>query len=199
MKKLIVILTILTTLRLSAQVCDDVNLTVTTTSSINYSFDTFGKYVAGLTENGASRLKVTVDNSLTNNPNCRWNLVLYVENASATTANTDWEELQSQSTSGSNPRIDMLQVRVRNNCNTSQTGNQFFNVPAITGTPIMIISNTGVTVPAGSCTTNVNGPGNPTTNYNEFTFDIDYRIVPASGMKSGTYQLKLKYLLIEAL
>ena len=92
MKKLIVILTILTTLRLSAQVCDDVNLTVTTTSSINYSFDTFGKYVAGLTENGASRLKVTVDNSLTNNPNCRWNLVLYVENASATTANTDWEE-----------------------------------------------------------------------------------------------------------
>lgn len=199
MKKLIVILTILTTLRLSAQVCDDVNLTVTTTSSINYSFDTFGKYVAGLTENGASRLRVTVDNSLTNNPNCRWNLVLYVENASATTANTDWEELQSQSTSGSNPRIDMLQVRIRNNCNTSQTGNQFFNVPAITGTPIMIISNTGVTVPAGSCTTNVNGPGNPTTNYNEFTFDIDYRIVPASGMKSGTYQLKLKYLLIEAL
>jgi hypothetical protein len=197
MKKVISILLIICTTQLKAQFCDNVNLSVTTSNNVDFSFDTFGKYLAGLTQSAVTKLKVTVSNEINNNPACRWNLVLYVENGSAVTANTDWEQLQSQSTSGSNPKIDMLQVRVRNNCNTPLTGNQFFNVPLISGTPILIISNTGVTIPAGSCVTNVNGPGNPIDNYNEFSFDIDYRIVPTNGIKSGTYQLRLKYLLTE--
>jgi hypothetical protein len=197
MKKIIGIIIILYSTQLMAQFCDNVNLSVTTSNNIDFSYDTFGKYLAGQTQNGVTKLKVTVSNDINNNPSCRWNLVLYVENGSVTTANTDWEQLQSQSTSGTNPKIEMLQLRVRNNCNTSLTGNQFFNVPLISGTPILIISNTGITIPAGSCITNVNGPGNPISNYNEFTFDIDYRIVPTVGVKSGTYQVKLRYLLTE--
>jgi hypothetical protein len=196
-KKIIVICIILCATQLRAQFCDNVNLSVTTATNVDFSYDTFGKYLAGLTQNAVTKLKVTVSNDINNNPACRWNLVLYVENGSAVTANTDWEQLQSQSASGTNPKIEMLQVRVRNNCNTSLTGNQFFNVPIISGTPVLIISNTGITIPSGSCTTNVNGPGNPIDNYNEFSFDIDYRIVPTSGIKSGTYQLRLKYLLTE--
>lgn len=184
---------------LLAQVCDNVELNVSTSTNVDFGFDTFGKYLAGLTQNGSTKLKVTVDNTINNNPNCRWNLVLYVENGSVATANTDWEELYTQSNSGNIPTLDVLQVRVRNNCNTPLTGNQFFNVPLISGTPILIISNNGITTPAGSCTTNVNGPGNPTSNYNEFVFDIDYRIVPAGGTKSGTYQVRLKYRLTESL
>lgn len=200
MKQIIVIFSlILTSLSISAQSCDEVSIAVTSTPNIDFTFDTFGDYLSGVTQNGSTQVKVTVSNSINNNPACRWNLVIYVENASATTANTDWEELQSSSTSGTTPKIDLLQLRIRNNCNTSLTGNQFFTVPPISGTPIMVISNTGVTVPAGSCTTNVNGPGNSQTNYNEFTFNIDYRIVPVIGVRSGTYQLKIKYLLTEAI
>jgi hypothetical protein len=180
-----------------AQFCDNVSLTITTTSNVDFSFDTFGKYQAGLTQNGSTRVKVAVSNSVNNNPDCRWNLIVFVENASASTASTDWEQLQSQSSSGTNPRIEMLQLRIRNNCNTSLTGNQFFNAPVAGGTPIIVISNNGITTPAGSCNQNVNGPGDAQANYNEFTFDIDYRVVPVPGVKSGTYQLKVKYLLIE--
>jgi len=197
-KQVILVLALLFGLHpLQAQFCDEVRLSVSSNANVDFSFDTFGEYMAGITQNGSTKLKVTVSNSLNNNPSCRWNLVILVENASATTAPTEWEQLQSNSTSGTAPQIDMLQLRIRNNCNTSLTGNQFFNVPTTTGTPIIVISNNGITTPAGSCTTNVNGPGNSITNYNEYSFDIDYRIVPTNGVRSGVFQLKVKYLLTE--
>lgn len=197
-KQVILVLALLFGLHpLQAQFCDEVRLSVSSNANVDFSFDTFGEYMAGITQNGSTKLKVAVNNSLNNNPSCRWNLVILVENASATTAPTEWEQLQSNSTSGTAPQIDMLQLRIRNNCNTSLTGNQFFNVPITTGTPIIVISNNGITTPAGSCTTNVNGPGNSITNYNEYSFDIDYRIVPTNGVRSGVFQLKVKYLLTE--
>lgn len=197
-KQVILVLALLFGLHpLQAQFCDEVRLSVSSSANVDFSFDTFGEYMAGITQNGSTKLKVAVSNSLNNNPSCRWNLVILVENASATTAPTEWEQLQSNSTSGTAPQIDMLQLRIRNNCNTSLTGNQFFNVPTTTGTPIIVISNNGITTAAGSCTTNVNGPGNSITNYNEYSFDIDYRIVPTNGVRSGVFQLKVKYLLTE--
>lgn len=197
-KQVILVLALLFGLHpLQAQFCDEVRLSVSSNANVDFSFDTFGEYMAGITQNGSTKLKVAVSNSLNNNPSCRWNLVILVENASATTAPTEWEQLQSNSTSGTAPQIDMLQLRIRNNCNTSLTGNQFFNVPTTTGTPIIVISNNGITTAAGSCTTNVNGPGNSITNYNEYSFDIDYRIVPTNGVRSGVFQLKVKYLLTE--
>ncbi len=198
-KKLTLVWLMLAALTGRAQLCDEVSLSLTTTSNLDFSFDTYTKYQSGLTINGATRLKVTVKNNINNNPDCRWNLVIYVENGSASTPPNEWEMLYSASTSGNKPEIDLLQLRIRNACNTSLTGNQFFNVPTVGGTPILIISNNGVTTPAGSCTTNVNGPGDPINNYNEFNFDIDYRLVPGSGFRSGTYQLRLRYVLIESL
>jgi hypothetical protein len=56
-----------------------------------------------------------------------------------------------------------------------------------------------VTNSAGACATNVNGPGNYLSNYDEYTFDIDYRLAPGLSLKSGIYQLRLKYLLTESL
>lgn len=199
MKTIIAIILTTLTLKAFGQHCDNVQVAIESSPNIDFSFESFGKYLAGITQNGSTKVKVTVSNSIGHDPDCRWNLVIYVENVTSSAANTEWEEVFSNSTSGSTPKIDLLQLRIRNNCNTPLTGNQFFNVPAITGTPIMVISNTGITIPAGSCTTNVNGPGNATANYNEFVFNIDYRLVPALGLKSGVYQLKVKYLLTEAI
>ncbi|MCU0441939.1 MAG: hypothetical protein MUE96_06045 [Bacteroidia bacterium] len=183
----------------SAQQCDLVSIGLVGQSNIDFTYDTFSKYLGGITQNGATKLRVTVDNSINSNPDCRWNLVIYVENGSGATPNTDWETLYSQSVSGPTPTIDLVQLRVGNRCNTPLQGNQFFTIPPVVSTPIVVISNTGITIPAGSCVTNVNGPGNPTTHYDEYTFDIDYRIVPGIGLKSGIYQLRFKYVLTEVL
>jgi acetylornithine deacetylase/succinyl-diaminopimelate desuccinylase-like protein len=61
----------------------------------------------------------------------------------------------------------------------------------------MVITNNGITTPAGSCITNVNGPGNANTNPDEYLFDIDYRIVPGGSLKSGIYELRVRFLLTE--
>lgn len=182
-----------------AQFCDLVSLSFNGQTNIDFTFDTFSKYLGGITQNGVTRLRVTVDNSINNNPACRWNLVIYVDNGNGSTPNTEWESLFTQSVSGNVPAIDLLQLRVSNRCNTPLVGNQYINAPLNAGTPIMIIRNDGITVPAGSCVTNVNGPGNSTSNYNEYTFDIDYRLIPGVGLKSGIYQLRIKYLLTEIL
>lgn len=184
----------------SAQFCDRVMLMLSSAGNVDFTFDTFGKYVGGITQNGVSQLKVLVDNSITSNPDCRWNLVIYIDNSSNPATPTDeWESIHSYTASGSIPKINQMQIRVRNRCNTSISGNSFFNANVLPGQPIILISNTGVTIPAGSCTTNVNGPGNYLSNYDEYTFDIDYRLSPGLSMKSGTYQLRLKYLLTESL
>lgn len=161
------------------------------------TFDTFGKYLSGQTFNGATRLKVKVDNSINSNPACRWNLVVLVDNGGGVTPNDEWETVFSQSLSGTAPKTDILQLRIKNICNTPLVGSQFFSVPLVTGTPVMVITNNGITTPAGSCIANVNGPGNANTNPNEYIFDIDYRIVPGGSLKSGVYELRVMFLLTE--
>jgi hypothetical protein len=183
----------------TAQYCDQVSLTLVGQTNLDFTFDTFGKYLGGITQNGVTRLKVNVDNTVRQNPDCRWNLVIYIENGGGGTPPEEWEKVYSQSNSGHSPKLDILQLRINNKCNTAQTGNQFFTVPSYTAQPIMVITNTGITIPAGSCTTNVNGPGNSTAHYDEYIFDIDYRLIPNVGSRSGIYQLRVKYLLTEAL
>lgn len=189
----------LLTVRTQAQFCDQVTITTSGQTNLDFTYDTFGKYLGGITQNGVTRVRVNVSNSITNNPDCRWNLVVYIENGNGGTPNDEWESVYSQSLSGNPPKIDMLQMRITNRCSTPQTGSQFFNVPVSVGTPIMVITNSGVTIPAGSCVTNVNGPGNSTTHYDEYNFDIDYRLQPGVGLKSGIYQLKVRYVLAEAI
>lgn len=184
----------------SAQLCDQVMLMLSSAGNVDFTFDTFGKYIGGITQNGVSQLKVSVSNNLTNNPDCRWNLVIFIDNSSNPATPTDeWELITPHTTSGDMPKINQLQLRVRNRCNTSLTGNAFFNASVLPGQPIILISNTGVTTSAGACMTNVNGPGNYQSNYDEYTFDIDYRLAPGLSLRSGIYQLRLKYLLTEAL
>ncbi len=190
---------LLIVIKSNGQYCDQVTLTTVGSTNLDFTYDTFGKYLGGITQNGVTRLKINVSNSVMLNPDCRWNLVVYIENGNGGTPNTEWESVYSQSSSGTPPQVDMLQMRINNRCNTSQTGSQFFNVPVTVGQAIMVITNTGITIPAGSCTTNVNGPGNATTNYDEYTFDIDYRLQPGVGLRSGVYQLRVKFVLTEAI
>jgi hypothetical protein len=172
-----------------------------TVSNVDFTFDSFAKYIGGITQNGASIIRVNVSNSVTLDPDCRWSLSVIVDNnpLSGTPAN-EWESLVNYTTSGNAPQIDMLEIRIRNACNTSLTGGGFVNLLNNHGDFFNIIDfNGGVTIPAGSCITNVNGPGSYLSNYNEYNFTIDYRITPGLNLRSGIYQLSIKFLIIEEL
>lgn len=186
---------------LKAQHCDAVSVSMPTVSNVDLTFDTFAKYIGGVTQNGATQIRVNVSNSVTLDPDCRWALSAIVDNNpfSGTPAN-EWESLVNYTSSGTAPTLDMLEIRVRNACNTSLTGSGFVNLLNNHGDALNIIDfNGGVTIPAGSCVTNVNGPGSYLTNYNEYNFTIDYRITPGLSLRSGIYQISLKFLIIEEL
>ena len=93
------------------------------------------------------------------------------------------------------PYIDLLEVRVRNACATSLYDNIFrsFN----DANEILDIINEIVITSAGSCTTNVNGPGSYLTNYDEFNFDIDIRLNPGVSFNPGIYNLNIRFRLEE--
>ncbi len=193
-------MTLLVSNRSYAQFCDAVSLIMSSASNVDFTFDTFGKYIGGITQNGVTQLKVTVANNLSSSPDCRWNLVMYVDNSSNPASPTDeWEALNSYTMTGDVPKTSILQARIRNRCNTSLTGVNFFPVTVLPGTPIYIIENNGITIPATSCMVNVNGPGSYLTRYDEYNFDIDYRVVPGLGLRSGMYQIRVKFLLAESL
>ena len=118
-------------------------------------------------------------------------------NPSGGTAADEWETLTSYGTGGTSlPKIDILDVRVTNTCATSPIDGVYQNFN-LTGDDIEIIENTGIRINAGSCTTNVNGPGSYMINYDEFHFQIDFRIIPEFTFSPGVYQLQIKFELVE--
>jgi hypothetical protein len=186
---------------IKAQHCDAVAISMPTVANVDFTFDSFAKYIGGITQNGATQIRVAVSNNITLDPDCRWALSAIVDNNpfSGTPAN-EWESLVSYTSSGAPPTLDMLEIRVRNACNTPLTGQAFVNTLNNNGDALNIIDfNGGITIPAGSCATNVNGPGSYLNNYNEYNFTIDYRITPGLSLKSGIYQISVKFLIIEEL
>lgn len=162
-----------------------------TSPNVNFTFDDLTDYNAGITISGATILHLKVNGG---NAACKWKLVMYIDNGGAPTAATDWQQAASYGGSGSIPPISLLQVKVYNNCNTPMCESwQNFT----TDDQAIDIIKDVLLVPAGSCTTNVNGLGSYLTNYNEYTFTIDYRIVPGYTMHPGTYNLTLRFCLVE--
>jgi hypothetical protein len=184
---------------LNAQiVCADVEILPATSEPVDFVFDSFSKYIAGVTYHGIANVNIKVDDQVPPNPDCKWMLTMSVENnPSSGTAADDWEQLVSYGTGGTSPaKIEILEVRVTNGCFTSPIDGNYQHFIQ-TGDFIDIIENTGIRIDAGSCTTNVNGPGNYFMNYDEFHFQIDFRIVPGFNFDPGIYQLQVKFELVE--
>jgi len=179
-------------------VCADVEIVPNTGEQVDYVFDSFSKYIAGVTYHGIANVNIKVDDQAPPNPGCKWMLTMTVENNPSSGAPaTAWETLSTYGAgSGSPAQIDILEVRVTNICNTSPIDG-IYQTFIQTGDFIEIIENTGIRIDAGSCTTNVNGPGNYLMNYDEFHFQIDFRIVPTFNFDPGIYQLQLKFALVE--
>lgn len=161
-------------------------------------FDDFTKYNSGITINSVTRIRVIVEDKTVVDPNCSWSLKMFVENNSgAGTPIDEWEELTLYGNGNSNnPKINLLEVRVRNMCATSPADNNFrtFND---TNDILDIIADMLPIIPAGSCSQNVNGPGSYLTNYDEFNFDIDLRINSGFQYNPGIFNLNIRFRLEE--
>jgi len=179
-------------------VCADVEILPATSEQADYVFDSFSKYIAGLTFHGVANVNIKVDDQAPPNPDCKWMLTMSVENnASSGTPADEWEQLMTYGAGSASPaKIEIFEVRVTNGCYTSPIDGVYQHFIQ-TGDFIEIIENTGIRIDAGSCTTNVNGPGNYMLNYDEFHFQIDFRIVPGFNFNPGVYQLQVKFELVE--
>jgi len=191
----------LLTVTLSTQsqiVCADVEILPATTEQADFVFDSFSKYISGVTFYGVAKVNIKVDDQVPPNPDCKWMLSMTVENnPSGGTTVDKWETLVNYSSgSSAAPDIEILDVRITNGCSTSPADGVYQHFIQ-TGDFIEIIENTGIRIDAGSCTTNVNGPGNYLMNYDEFHFQIDFRIVPGFNFDPGIYQLQVKFELTE--
>lgn len=164
-----------------------------TPGNLDFTFDNFSKYNGGVTFSGATLLRLKV---LANDASCKWVLRMYIDNNGGGTPMNEWETSFPYSVSGLKPTLDLIQVKVYNGCNTPISSGIYQNFAASNGAPIDIINDATLNV-AGSCITNVNGAGSYLTNYNEYSFTIDYRIVPGLTYAAGMYTLNIHFCLVE--
>ncbi len=162
--------------------------------NVDFTFDNFSKIVGGIGMSGKTLLRIQVQPTTAA---CRWGLYMTMDNIGAAGA-MDWSSSISYGTSGNIPSLNLLEVDVYNGCNTPINSNtyQMFTTNA---QMIPIIEDLGAINVAGSCITNVNGPGDYLTFYNEYSFVVDYRIIPSPSLDitPGQYSVKIHFCLVE--
>ena len=169
---------------------------MSTPGNVDFEFNDMQKYVTGITHSGSTQLRLKV--AEINPGGCKWKLMMYVDN-NGHLPNNEWEPLSIYGSSGNNPELNLIQVDVYNGCRTPlkngiyQTfiGNVQYDILDII--PDLIARN----LPGPCNGTNINGPGSYLTDYNEFNFTIDYRIIPGFNLKPGAYQIKIDFCLVE--
>lgn len=179
--------------------CGEVILDDDETINQYFTFDTFTKYNAGITFNNVARLKVIVEDKETPDPLCQWFLYIEVDNNSgAGTPLDEWEELSLYGNGdGSNPLISILEIRVRNACETSPNNNNFISFTDKTDVIDIISELIPKTTETADCDSEANFPGDYLTNYNEFNFVVDFRIKPGFSYNPGVFQLNFSFFLKE--
>jgi|GEM_PF-1796797 hypothetical protein len=179
------------------QVWPNNGIILETSPNVSFEFDKINEYAAGITYSGSTILHIKMDSinrTCIDGSPCMWKLVMYVDDFGA--AGGQWDKLTTYGTgAGTVPSIDLLQVRVYNGCNTPIC-ESFQSFAPVDDASIDII-NSAVLKAAGTCGTNVDGVGSYLNHYNEYTFMVDYRIVPHYGLAPGNYQIALYFCLVE--
>jgi hypothetical protein len=199
MKTIIFFIFLVLTFSSNSQIhCGTVELVPNTSVNELATFDEFSYYQSGYNINSVAKIRVKVTDQSPVDVACSWSLVMTIENnPGAGTPPDEWEELATYGNGLSmNPTIDMLEVRVRNTCSTSPIDGAFQSF-SNHGDIIDLIAALLPVTPSGSCTTNVNGPGDYLTNYSEYNFDIDIRLKPSFQLNPGIFQLNVKFTLTE--
>jgi len=187
----------------------------TSPSPIYFSFDSYTKYLAGITLYGIMKLWIKADTQMASGTNdVVWALHLHVDNDGAPTPPNEWKMEFAYGNSGNPPLTDSLYIQVRSPCNIPQMPPGFTNpfssvasdYPVIPrpidpnyppGTPC---PSPGASYPPTGCPQFYNWRGS----YNDYqsgmhmTFIVDAMVRPPSrGIKPGLYKLNLKACLFQ--
>jgi hypothetical protein len=165
--------------------------------NVDFEFDKISQYLGGISFSGSTIIHIKMDSTnstCSDGSPCKWKLVMFIDNFGV--GGNQWDKTATYGTGvGTKPTLDLIQLRVYNGCNTPICESfQSFN--PIDDASIDIV-NSAVLIPAGACTTNVNGVGSYLNHYNEYTYTVDYRIIPGFDMAPGMYQLSLNFCLVE--
>lgn len=182
--------------------CGAVELILEEQGNNEFIFDNFSSYQGGFPRKTIARLKVRVADKAIPDNRCSWNLQLRLDNDGA--PSDEMEELNLYGDGlGQNPLLSILEIRAINDCMTSDNFSNFVplldvsNIPELI--PMLATSPPLATdvIPANSCTSNVNGPGDYISNYSEYTFKIELRIKPGMTYNPGTFGLTFNFRLEE--
>jgi len=169
---------------------------MSTSANVDFVFDDMQKYVSGITHSGSTQLRLKIDETVVGS--CKWKLMMYIDN-NGYLPNNEWEPVTYYGSSGNNPELNLIQVKVYNGCGTPLNsgiyqifaGNMTYDI-------LDIIPDLPVRNMPGPCNgTNINGPGSYLADYNEYNFNIDYRILPGYSLRTGVYQIKINFCLVE--
>jgi len=170
---------------------------MSTPGNVDFEFNDMQKYIAGITHSGSTQLRLKVDEIIAGQ--CKWHLMMYITNNGYLPAN-EWEPLTFYGSSGTAPQLNLIQVKVYNGCGTPLNSGVYQIFAGNVNYALLEI------IPAlpdprnlpGTCSgTQVNAPGSYLTDYNEYNFNIDYRILPGYSLRPGAYQIKINFCLVE--
>ena len=165
---------------------------------IEFEFDNISEYEAGKTYYGSTLLRLIVSDTANND--CIWKLKMHITNGGAPLPTQEWETIATYGSSGAKPQLDLIQVRVTNSCQSSPLNGSWQTFAAVDNADITIIDNAFPT-PAGTlygCSGGeTDGEGSYLTNPGEFSFSIDYRIIPGLTKTPGKYEMAIKFCITE--
>ncbi len=178
--------------------CDPALSTISLVHSgnVDFNFTRFNEINGGIVQSGSTQIRIKTKNNPSST--CQWKLVMYVSNFSGTTSPTDWSNQVSYGSAavGVIPQLDLLEIRVDNFCHTASNSGIWQRFSALNGASLDII-NSAILTPAGTCLSQVNGAGDFSSNYGEYNFTVDYRIIPGYSKKPGIYSIKIIFCLSE--
>lgn len=169
-------------------------ITMSTPTNFNFTFDNFSAYNAGITLTGATVLKIKAQNNT--GDTCHWKLRMYIHTNAA--SGNEWNgTVYGPGASGTKPKLDLLGVRVYNYCGTAYHNLVLQNFNNVNDDFIDIIDDVSLHFPGNCNGSQVNTAGSYLTNYGEYVFNIDYVIKPGAGYVPGYYDISLKFCLTE--
>jgi len=165
-----------------------VSFALKTTPNNSFIFDTIEKYQNGIILPNYLTLKVE-------SVGTEWDL--YVGTTTGTGGIFDINTAYGTSGNASIP-VGILQARITNTSNTSQTGSSFFNLTDI-ATPTYVIGTSADDAAIACGSTGANAAGSYTSQPQCYSFKVDLKATPGLTYKAGSYSLRVDFILVQDL
>ena len=165
-------------------VVSQVSFELKTSPEEDFVFNSTADYVTGITRFNVLKLNVSSDR--------RWDMWVKATNA-------NWTIVETYSSNGQVPDIDILELRVRNAASTSLISDFF----PITNTEQYLIGTVLSDADVPCPNSGANTAGSYLTNPSCYEFFVDFRLTPGidpvNYLRSGLYRIEILFTIVEDL